>query len=327
MTSVNLTVLDIGHGNCTLVKSETSMTVIDAAQANDLLDILTIQKVNLVHDLIISHADSDHIGGAISLLMSEDIAVERVHVNTDPIKDTQKWKDLAIAIYQARKQQGTKLVVGITRDSDDILYDDYKLEVLAPNPVSCLTGPGTNGLVDDAKLNANSLSVVLKLVHQDESIALIPGDMDGNTLKYLKEEEQCLRSKVLIFPHHGGLPGSGEPQAFAKELSALCNPDLILFSNSRNKHNNPIPEIIAGIKQSECGAYLACTQLSKACCDDEAKLSDKHLGVCFPSKGAKKNHSCAGSVSIILNGKDTDVRSHLNDHESYIANFPDRKCV
>lgn len=327
MTSVNLTVLDIGHGNCTLVKSDTAMTIIDAAQGNDLLDILTNQDITRVHDLIISHADSDHIGGAISLLMNEDIVVERIHINTDPIKDTQKWKSLAIAIHDARTAQGTKLVVAITRDSDDLEYDDYKLEVLAPDPVACMSGPGTKGLIDEATLNANSLSVVLKLVHQDESIALIPGDMDGASLNYLKKEGQCLKSKVLVFPHHGGHPGSGDPKAFAKELSELCNPDLILFSNSRSKHDNPIPDVIAGIKASECNAYLACTQVSKSCCEDETQLSDLHLCKQFPSKGKKKKHSCAGSVTISLAGKDTDILGTLSDHQNYIASFPNRKCI
>lgn len=326
MTSVNFTVLDIGHGNCTLITSGKSTTVIDAAQGNDLLNILIDKSILLVDDLIISHADADHIGGAISLLMSEDITVRRIHINSEPMRDTNVWFSIIQAIKYARDKKNTKLKPSIARDDDDITYEDYKLEILSPNPVECLTGAGTQNL-EGRILDANSMSVVLRLVHDSENIALIPGDMDGDTLEFLKSEQQCLHAKVLVFPHHGGLPGSGNPLEFSKELCELVNPDLILFSNSRRKHNNPIPEVVAGVRQSGCRAHLACTQISESCCPTEEHLSSDHLIGIYPSKGQPKNYSCAGSVTITLNGAATNVNAPLGKHINYIENFSGRKCI
>ncbi|WP_339385628.1 ComEC/Rec2 family competence protein [Vibrio sp. J383] len=326
MTSVNLTVLDIGHGNCTLIKSETSMTIIDAAQGNDLLNILIDKNTLVVDDLIISHADADHIGGAISLLMSDEIVVHRVHMNSEPMRNTKVWISIIQAIQYARSAQDTRLKPSIARDDDDIVYDNYKLEILAPNPVDCLTGAGTQD-PEGRMLDANSMSVVLRLVHDSSNIALLPGDMDGDSLEFLKNEQQCLDAKILIFPHHGGLPGTGDPRGFSKELCELVEPDLILFSNSRRKHNNPIPDVIAGVRQSNCGAHLACTQVSESCCPNEQHLSSDHLIGIYPSKGQPKNHSCAGSVTITLNGTTTDVVTPLGGHLDYIDNFAERKCI
>ncbi|EAQ64861.1 hypothetical protein MED121_10874 [Marinomonas sp. MED121] len=326
MSSVNFTALDIGHGNCTIIKSDDEVSIIDAAQGKDLLDILIENKVYIVDDLILSHSDADHIGGAISLLMSETISIVRIHINSDPIKNTEKWYDLLSAISEARKTYKTKLKPSISRDDDNIIYNHYELEILSPSPVDCLTGPGSIGLNGEV-LNANSMSVVLRLLHQNESIALIPGDMDARSLEFLKSESQCLDAKILIFPHHGGMPGHGDPYDFSHELCELVDPELIIFSNSRFKHDNPRKEIIEGAKKANCNIYFACTQMSKGCCPQENRLSNNHLIATYPSKGSPQNHSCAGSVSIELNGRLTDVKTPLMDHGVYIRDFNERKCI
>ncbi|MBS9841392.1 MBL fold metallo-hydrolase [Vibrio alginolyticus] len=302
------------------------MTIIDAAQGNDLLEILLEKNITVVDDLILSHADADHIGGAISLLMSDDVSVRRIHMNSEAFRGTRVWMSVIQAISHARNTQNTRLKPSIARDDDDIAYDEYKLEILAPNPVECLTGPGTQN-TEGRTLDANSMSVVLRLIHDGANIALIPGDMDDDTLQYLQSEEQCLEAKVLVFPHHGGRPGNGDPESFAKSLCERVNPDLVLFSNSRRKHDNPIPSVISGIRSSNCGAYLACTQISESCCNNEANLSSHHLSSLYPSKGKGQNYSCAGSVTITLNGSSTNVSSPLSAHGTYINNFPSRKCV
>ncbi|WP_050940276.1 ComEC/Rec2 family competence protein [Vibrio harveyi] len=326
MDSTKFTVLDIGHGNCSLIESNDSFTIIDAAQGNDLQNILNNKNINRIDDLIISHSDKDHVGGAIAILLDDSIIVDRIHLNPDGIKATATWDDFRTAVAYARGEHNTIVITAINSDTDDLVYPNYKLEVLAPSPIDCMTGPGT--LDEEGKrLDANSMSVVLRLIHEEEKIALIPGDMDGDTLEFLKNEGQSLVAKILVFPHHGGRPGSGDPHEFSKELCEIVDPDLVLFSNSRRKHNNPIPEVIAGVRQSNCGAYLACTQISESCCPNEQHLSSDHLIGSYPSKGRLNNYSCAGSVTITLNGAATDLNTPFGPHVDYIGNFVDRKCV
>jgi beta-lactamase superfamily II metal-dependent hydrolase len=326
MDSVNLTILDIGHGNCSIIQSEGNITIIDAAQGADILDILSNKKVKLIDDIIISHTDADHIGGAIAILLDENIYVKRVHLNPDSDKNSKVWSDFRSALAFSRQTHHTEVLTSINRDTKNIVYKDFELEVLAPSPISCLTGPGTIA-IEGYRLDANSMSVVIRLRHKGENIALIPGDMDAESLAYLKGEGQCLDAKILIFPHHGGLPRASNPHDFSAELCGLVKPDLIIFSNSRLKHDNPKIEIITGAKKSNCKTRFACTQMSKSCCEDDSLLSNTHLTTVFPSKGSSKKHSCAGSITIKIDGANTDVLAPLSDHFSYISHFSNRKCL
>ncbi|HHX8313859.1 TPA: ComEC/Rec2 family competence protein [Vibrio diabolicus] len=326
MNSVNLTILDIGHGNSTLIHSSDSAVLIDSANGAHVQNILVEKNIVTVDSIIISHSDSDHIGGAVAILLDENITVKKVLLNSDSAKKTKIWEEFLQALTIAREEKGTKVVASIDKDSENLRFSNFELEVLSPNPVDGLTGPGTKS-VKGNKLDANSMSVVLRLVHQGEKIALITGDMDANSLIFLKSEVESLGAKILIFPHHGGLPNNSDPMAFSKELCDLVSPELIVFSNSRSKHNNPRNEIIEGIKKSSCKAVIACTQLSKDCCKDESRLSSEHLIATFPSVGKSKHHSCAGTLTFVLNGVDTDIAAVLSQHANYISNFENRKCI
>jgi competence protein ComEC len=325
MDLVNFTVLDIGHGNCTLIHSDSSVVLIDAAIGASVQDILNTKKLTKIDSIIISHTDADHIGGVIALLLDDDLDIGKVYINSDSTKGTKVWGDFRSALSLARSSKGTKVEAAINKDTSDLCFTNFQLEVLSPSPIDCLVGPGSQTL-DGDKLDANSMSVVLRLIHENEKIALIPGDMDQLTLNFLKEETDCLKAKILIFPHHGGLSKRAKPSEFAKELCDLVEPELIIFSNSRNKHNNPRKEIISGIKNYNALTNLACTQLSKECCEEDSRLSSAHLIASFPSLGEVNNHSCAGTINIQLNGKSTDINSSLTPHLKYISNFENRKC-
>jgi competence protein ComEC len=325
MNSVNLTVLDIGHGNCTLIHSKKNVVLIDAAIGASVQEILAEKNLTNIDNIIISHADADHIGGAIALLLDDSLTIKEVQLNTDAIKSTKIWDDFLSALSFARSNKGTRITASINKDTDNLVFDNFVLEVLSPSPIDCLTGPGTKSL-DGTKLDANTMSVVLRLWHDNEKIALIAGDMDSKSLTFLKSEVECLNAKILIFPHHGGLPNGSDPAAFSKELCDLVSPELIIFSNSRNKHDNPRKEIIEGIANSSCNAALACTQISKECCDDDTRLSSEHLITSFPSVGKNKSHSCAGTINFILDGINTDTTMVLAKHVNYVSNFSNRKC-
>jgi len=325
MSLVNLTILDIGHGNSTLIHSEKGVVLIDAAIGASVQDILAEKNVTDIDNIIISHADLDHIGGAIALLLDDSLTIKEVHLNTDALKGTKVWGDFLTALSIARKEKGTKVTASITKDTDNLSFEDFELEVLSPSPIDCLTGPGSQAF-GGARLDANSMSVVLRLLHKDEKVALIAGDMDSKSLDFLKSEADCLKAKILIFPHHGGLPKGSNPKEFSKELCDLVLPELIIFSNSRNKHGNPRKEIIEGITNSSCSAALACTQMSNECCEEEGLLSSDHLIPSFPSMGKAKNHSCAGTINFVLDGDNTDTVTVLASHVDYISGFENRKC-
>jgi len=118
------------------------------------------------------------------------------------------------------------------------------------------------------------------------------------------------------------------PMIFSKELCELVDPDLILFSNSRNRHNNPIPDVISGVRASNCGAQFSLyTDIKNLLLNDDS-LSNEHLIAVYPKQGTKVNVTAAREAfSILLNGNNTDVLTPLDAHRAYIMGFDDRKCI
>ena len=69
---------------------------------------------------------------------------------------------------------------------------------------------------------------------------------------------------VLVFPHHGGLPGTGderEAALFGFEIARMVDPEVVIFSNHRTMFRNPREVVLAGISKASPNARFACTQL------------------------------------------------------------------
>ena len=59
-----LIVLDVGHGNCAVLRDREAVTVIDCPPpATTLVETLEVLDINIIDQILISHADIDHAGG------------------------------------------------------------------------------------------------------------------------------------------------------------------------------------------------------------------------------------------------------------------------
>ena len=99
-----LYVLDVRHGNSAVLIDDSGIIVIDAGPGSDLLDFLQENGITQIDILILSHADQDHIGGAMSLLSSKKVEIKNVYLNTDSIKGSTIWDDLAYTLSDHRKR-------------------------------------------------------------------------------------------------------------------------------------------------------------------------------------------------------------------------------
>ena len=82
-----LIVLDVSHGNCSILQDTEGTIVIDCAHGDTLIETLRYLGISQVDRIIISHADQDHFKGFIDLLADESINVKYVHLNPDPKKE------------------------------------------------------------------------------------------------------------------------------------------------------------------------------------------------------------------------------------------------
>jgi beta-lactamase superfamily II metal-dependent hydrolase len=302
----------VGHGNCTVVIDHKAITVIDAALGGILLDFLRDHQISHVHSVLISHADADHIAGLIALLSSEDIIVQNVYLNPDPQRTSKLWEDLKSVMKEARVKKKTAIRNALsTTVPGQLRTGDVVVQVVAPTPEFALTGVGGKSAIG-TKVSAHGLNAVIRLLYRNKPLALLPGDLDELGLSNIQGEKTEIKAKVLVFPHHGGLPGK-DPAAFTDALCKLVSPELIVFSIGRGKHGTPRPEVVAAVRLASPKAHVACTQLSERCAAKPPEFTASHLSRNVAS-GYEKNHCCAGTLVIAP----LPVQPILRKHSDFI---------
>lgn len=315
MACGELIILDVGHGNCTIIKHGNEAIIIDAPGRPVVAKALDELNIKSVHALLISHADSDHLSGAIPILMNPERPVRHVYVNPDD-RSTSSWHQFRIAAGDARKQQGTTIHPSLNIDDPkNLALSETTIHVLHPTPEMCLATNAGNH-TDGVRLDANSMSAVVLIVHDGERVCLLAADSGRHSLDIMMGENRDLSAEILVFPHHGGhIGGTADNKLFAKNLVSSVKPKLVLFSLGRGAHGTPRPEIIAGTREAlhKNTPYIACTQISKNCSDTLPNQNNRPLAK--HSEGLAKDHCCAGTIMLPLKKGGLDsILGDLNEH-------------
>src|ERR1700722_17755352 len=131
LTVPSLTVLDVGHGSCAILAEAGRIVVFDAGPKSGLLEFLLQHQIDKIDLLMISHADSDHIEGLISILGTNAIAVKMVRLNTDSLKGSDLWADLIFKIHYLHKQGKNDFSPALTEnDSGKFNSFEVSLEII-----------------------------------------------------------------------------------------------------------------------------------------------------------------------------------------------------
>lgn len=299
---------------------------------DDLRDVADHAKLSA---LILSHADEDHIGGAINLLLDETIKIDAVFVPADSTKRTRSWHDLSVAIDDAvSKRRLVKFRPSAnTGDNPDLHREGEAVQVriLAPPPGDAMSGPGgiaTNG----DPLDTNSAGIVVEVGEPDRSLALFTADIDAPALERLLAANALRPTELLVYPHHGASPGErSDPKAFARTLAHATTPKHVVFSLSREKTFS-YPKVAdafraatAGLLEAQPDARLICTQLTKPCCPrDPAGPPPHHLKP--SSDGHDKNHCCMGTMIVSFAENTTTFDPPLEDHAKFVRTHSSALC-
>jgi len=311
MISSKLTILDVGHGSSAVLTNGKVTSVFDAGLGGVLLDFLREHGISIVDYVFISHADTDHVAGLIGLISAGTVIVKKIYLNPDANRTSKIWGDLKSVLSEA-KSKGTIILNALsTTIPGEITVADCEVHVLAPESVLAISGTGGTTAAGE-KVTAHTLNAVIRLARGQKSIALLPGDLDELGLKHLLQNHKSLPANVLLFPHHGGISRKNTV-AFTTKLCKLVMPKIIIFSIGRGKHKTPRPEIVAAIRQTVPGVYIACTQLSEWCAATPQKDPGAHLNSEHAS-GREKNHCCAGTIVIDI----SSVSPRQDRHTEFI---------
>jgi len=316
-----LLILDVGHGNCAILRDTMAVSVIDCGyNASILLRTLRQLEINAVDHVLISHADSDHVGGLARLIRT--FPIRNIYLNSDASKAGPMWNDTLQALELA-EDSGTQVIGLNSSYSQKIISGEVMLEILAPSASLAASGSGGTYL-EGQSLVSNTMSVVIGLIHKSCRVVLLPGDMNEFGLNNLLKKYKNIEAQILVFPHHGGNSGSADDQEFARKLCDLVKPDLVLFSLQSNLHENPKEEVVRGVVTALPNAHIMCTQLSCKCSPVPIPSNSDHL-TNLPAKGNIKgninNSCCGGTICIKIDGDRTTYDPSLSLHRQFVKNL------
>ena len=305
-----LVILDVGHGNCAVMYDDAGCVVVDAGPGTALLEFLRERQIGIVEEMLISHADTDHLKGVQTLLDQSDITVRSVRLNSDAAQDSMQW-DAMLYSLNDRRRRGTidfevQLIEGF-----QVPFSGGSVEVLAPSAYLAGRGPGARDS-DGRRITTNTVSAVVRVRTSDRSV-LFTGDIDETGLEHLLEAGHDLEADVLVFPHHGGnVSDTATPdrnRRFSERLLAVVDPSIVVFSYARTRYRNPRPEIVEAVN-ADPSRKVMCTQMSQRCMS-EPPNEDRHLANIY-ADGRRSGQCCAGS--ILLTGADLlpSVASHTD---------------
>lgn len=218
----NCYLLDVGHGNATLIEGRNGAALVDAGKSKiALINFLESMKIQTLDAIFISHADADHIGGLLAVLSKAntdaDFKIGHIYANPDS-RDSKAWEDLTALLEDMEERNLLRLTPDLGAGSPEKPLDlgGCSVELIAPSKYMRIKAVG--GKYRSTKIqDANSLSAVIHVKHGDSGWLLLPGDLDHLGLTDAVCRTAWKTAPVVVFPHHGGSAGT---PAQTKELTS-----------------------------------------------------------------------------------------------------------
>ncbi|MCS7102204.1 MAG: DNA internalization-related competence protein ComEC/Rec2, partial [Burkholderiaceae bacterium] len=214
-----VTALDVGQGTAILAETRQATVLYDAgprytpqadAGGRVILPYLRWRGIGRIDLLVLSHLDSDHAGGAASVIKGIDVAAVLTSIDAG-------HPTLAAATRVQRCEAGQRLAMG-----------ELALSVLHPTAADYA-----------AKLASNARSCVVALQLGPWRV-LLPGDLPQPQEAALVARQSDLRADLLAAPHHGSRHSSGE--AFVQAIRPRW---VLVQAGYRNRFGHPDGAVVA----------------------------------------------------------------------------------
>lgn len=216
-SSLKVTFLDVGQGDCTIVECDDHCMLIDCGPEDSGTKIqlyLTKNNIDNIDYLILTHPDADHIGGA-------DVIITKYNIDNifmlDFYKDTRTYENLLDAIdYRGYKWE------------QPFIDTTYELGAAS----FMILGPSKS--FDDV----NDSSIVVKVKFGNNSF-LFTGDCESEGEYDLVSRNVDLKSDIYHVGHHGSHSSSHD--WFMKKVQPAC---AIISCGKDNSYGHPHTETI-----------------------------------------------------------------------------------
>lgn len=231
-TPLRVTFIDVGQGDAILLRDGTGFDVlIDGGKKPGGETVLAYLRQIGVDDLevmLATHADSDHIGGLVSVLQADDIPVESVLYNGLP-GETQTWAEFVQAVADESLQL---TAIGYPQS---LAWGAATAQLLNPDP-----------LIDYD--DDNQASLVIHLTY-GQVAWLFTADIDAAVETVLPGRGLPLQAELLKVAHHGSATAS------SSNFLAAVQPEQAVISVGHNPYGHPDPLVLERLAASGAGLW------------------------------------------------------------------------
>lgn len=225
--TLRIIALKAGKADCFVVLTKNGCTVIDTAESGDfdkLDEVLKDNGVKRVDNLVVTHFDKDHVGGAARLIGAYE--VKNIFTN-----DRSKVSDEYTAFIEALKDRERIIV----REKTLITQDGLTIALYPP--------PEQRYAHDDS----NNASLAASLEFGGKRLLFLADVLDERIAE-LEKEGVLTDCDLLKVPHHGSYENS------TQKLVDLCRPEYALITCSEK---NPADEKVLNIlEKANAKVYL-----------------------------------------------------------------------
>jgi competence protein ComEC len=176
--------------------------------------------------LVVSHQDSDHSGGALSLLQTVPVGW---------LASSLSAQSAIVAAQSARGGEAQACLGGVRWQWDGVAFETlYPFEATYLEPC----------------IKTNDLSCVIRVSGAAGSL-LLTGDIEARAESaLLAHDAAAVRSDLLVVPHHGSRTSS------TPAFIAAVRPSVAVYTPGyRNRFGHPRPEIVARYAAAGVRAY------------------------------------------------------------------------
>ena len=221
--SVNISVIDVGQGDCILVENRNGHTyLVDAGSSTiknvaeyNVVPYLKCKGIGSLDYVMVSHGDSDHINGILQMMEKDDLRIRNL-VLPDCGQFSQEYGELR----ELAKRRDIPVIY--VSKGDSLKDGEIRFEIISP---------------EDKKYgDINDASMVMRMEYQEFSM-YFTGDISEKTERELLQAISA--ADVLRVPHHGsGLSSS-------QELLEKANPSVAMIScGVGNRYGHPHRETV-----------------------------------------------------------------------------------
>jgi len=237
---MELTFLDVGQGDCSIIRTPGGQTVLIDGGGNReggfdvgekiLVPYLLKNGIRKIDLIFISHFHKDHMGGLISVL--ENMKTETLIIGEQPER-TEEY-DLILSKCKEKNVKVQVMSVGETV----ILEKDMSFKVLHPS----------DSLITNSRDDINNNSLVVLMEYKNMR-TLFTGDIEAEAESHIVQNYPDLKVDILKIPHHGSKNSSSQ------ELLDLLEPRIAVIQVGRNNFGHPDETVLEKLENRNISLY------------------------------------------------------------------------